>query len=65
MIEKNCETLCTEKPPNVNKKWEMAHMKSVVEFDTTHLHGVRHAVVIIAVTDLGEKVLTQLEKQQI
>ena len=28
----------------------------------THLHGVRHAVFIIAVIELGEQVLTQLEK---
>lgn len=38
-------------------------MKSVVEFDITHLHGVRHVVVIIAVTDFGEKVLTQLKNK--
>lgn len=27
----------------------------------THLHGVRHVVVIVVVINLGEKVLTQLE----
>lgn len=32
------------------------------KFDITHLHRVTH--VIIAVTDLGEKVLTQLKKTQ-
>lgn len=30
--------------------------------NVTHLHRVRHAVVIIALIDLGEKVLTQLHK---
>lgn len=32
------------------------------KFDITHLHRVTH--VIIAVTDLGEKVLTQLKKHK-
>lgn len=35
------------------------------EFDTTHLHRVRHAVVITAVVDLGEKVLAELENKEL
>lgn len=44
------ETIC-EKSLNVKKRF-------------THLHGVGHAVVIIAAIDLGEKVLTQLKKNK-
>lgn len=50
-------TVCTEKPPNVKSS---IHEK----FDMTHLHRVRHAVVIVALINLGEKVLTQLKKPQ-
>lgn len=50
-------TVCTEKPPNVKSS---IHEK----FDMTHLHRVRHVVVIVALINLGEKVLTQLKNKQ-
>lgn len=38
---------------------------AMVKFKITHLHRVRHAVVIIVVVNLGEKVLTQLENKEL
>lgn len=42
----------------------MKKYEGMKEFDITHLHRVRHAVIIIAVTDLGEKILTQLDNKE-